>query len=67
MEDKQRDIDFSLSFHAIRIVAESHCASKEEIEQAIVSINKIIGTGYYDDPDGDVLLETIVKFLKSKI
>lgn len=59
--------DYDIDHHAICIVSGAHCASREELLGAIESINKIIGTGYYDDEEGDALLRHIETYLRSKL
>ena len=58
--------EFPFSTYAVRMVAGANMASVEEIQEEIRSIEELIGTGYYDDLDGDLLLQQIVVYLKKK-
>ncbi len=65
MENDDRD-DYDIDHHAICIVSGANLAKDPEMKRSIAYLEKIIGTGYYDDPDGDKLLQHIVDYLKSK-
>lgn len=59
-------VNYSLYFNAIGIVSGANMAPNQDIDAAIKSLESLIGSGYYDDKDGDVLLEQIVVYLKKK-
>ena len=54
-------------FNAVRIVSGANMADKEELLSAAKSIEKLAGTGYYDDPKGDELLKQIASYLRGKL
>lgn len=58
--------NYNLYSHAIALISESAMASSEEIKSEIQSIEKLIGTEYYDG-EGDNLLRYIVVFLKDRL
>jgi hypothetical protein len=66
MEDEIEE-EYDLSWNAIRIVAGANMASEKEIKKDIQYLDRIIGTGYYDDPDGDDLLKHVRQYLNSKL
>lgn len=59
--------EWNIAHHAICIVSETNLADYEEIQEHIKDLNKTIGTGYYDDSDGDELLKQIVAYLTKKL
>ena len=59
--------DYDLYHSSVSIVAGANMASEEELKEAISSLKKIIGTGYYDDDEGDILLNHIVEYLTTKL
>lgn len=46
------DSEYGLYGHAIDIVAGANMASEEELANAALSVESLIGTGYYDDAEG---------------
>ena len=61
------DVGYDISHHAILIVAGANCAEADEIKGDIEYLDRIIGTGYYDDDEGDLLLRHIRDYLKGKL
>lgn len=61
------DVGFDISHHAILVVAGANTADKEEIQEDIKYLDRLIGTGYYDDPEGDLLLQHVRDYLKKKL
>jgi hypothetical protein len=56
-----------LDQHALSLVAGANMASPIEIKKAIQRIKLTVGTGYYDDNDGDILLTQIAEYLQKKL
>lgn len=61
------DVEFDISHHAILVVAGANTAKEEEIKGDIEYLDRIIGSGYYSDAEGDVLLQHIRDYLKNKL
>jgi hypothetical protein len=69
LEEKMEEdeMDYDLWHNAVLLVSGANLASDAEIKDAIKGLNKLIGTGYYDDAEGDELLKHIVKYLSGKL
>ena len=49
-----------------RSIGEANFATEAEIEREIVSLQKLMGTGYYDG-EGDALMQAMISYLQSKL
>lgn len=58
---------YNIYHNALCIVSGANMVSDEDLLDSIKGLKRIIGTGYYDDPDGDKLLQSILTYLESKI
>lgn len=61
------DVGLDISHHAILVIAGANVAEADEIKEDIAYLDRIIGTGYYDDDEGDLLLRHVREYLKKKL
>jgi len=62
--------DYPLWLDATDLIAQANMAAIYEpgtLERAIDRLNRLIGTGYYDDDEGDELMKHMVKYLTNKL
>jgi hypothetical protein len=53
--------------YTVQIVSGANMASTENIQGSIRELEALIGTGYYDDDAGDILMKQVIEYLKGKI
>lgn len=65
-EEDEKDLHASL--WTMWIISFTNMAeSDKEIKEEIKSLEKLIGTGYYDDEAGDLLMKQVIVYLRSKL
>jgi hypothetical protein len=67
IDDDDNEAPFCMYSSAIQVVSSANMASEKELKEAIKALNRLIGTGYYDDKEGDRLLEHVVAYLTGKL
>ena len=61
---------FPMWLYATDLIAQANMAAiyePEVLKQAIARLDSLIGTGYYDDVEGDDLMKHMLKYLTSKL
>lgn len=62
--------EFPLWLNATNLIAEANMAASyepETLNKAITYLNSLIGTGYYDDHEGNELMKHMVEYLTGKL
>jgi hypothetical protein len=62
-----KNIEYDIWHHSVSLVAGANMACQDELASDIFYLEKMAGTGYYNDPDGAKLLIQIVEYLRTKI
>lgn len=67
---KNEESFYPLWLSATNLISEGNMAAiyePETLKKAIGYLNHLIGTGYYDDDEGDELMKHMVKYLTNKL
>ncbi len=70
MNNDNEEEDYPLWLSATTMIAEANMAAiyePEILEKSINDLNSLIGTGYYDDEEGNELMKHMVRYLASKL
>jgi len=60
-------LDYDLWYHSVRLISGANLADRDELEGCIDGLQNLIGTKYYDDLEGDELMQHIVTYLSHKL